>query len=150
MEIITQTIVDKIFYFIENNKNKKILICGNGGSACNAIHFAEDLQSKQIRALHLCDIGFLTATANDFGYEHVFSHSLKVWGDEGDLLITLSCSGTSKNIVKVIEWAKLLKLKHIAFPTNKETKLATPETENIHLEIIHKVYIKLLAESYSY
>ena len=142
---ISMSIID----FIRKNRDKKIFICGNGGSACNAIHFAEDLQSQGIRALHLCDIGFLTATANDFGYDYVFTRPLKIWADGGDLLITLSCSGASKNIVKAIEWSKLMSLKHIAFPANKETMLTTPETENVHSQIIHEVYMNLKNENNS-
>src|SRR3990167_3265391 len=139
--------VDDNFVFSLKNKlkkikekKKKIFICGNGGSACNAIHFAEDLMSLGFRAMHLCDIGFLTATANDYGYEYVFSRPLKLWSDPGDLLITLSCSGTSENIWRVQKTAKDMNIDFIALPTNKETNLSTPQTENIHLEIIHKVY----------
>jgi len=122
---------------------RKAFICGNGGSACNAIHFAEDLMSRGVRAMALCDIGFLTATANDSGYKHVFSRPLKLWADEGDLFITLSCSGTSPNIVEAIKTAKQLGMVVFSFSTNKETKKSTSRTEDIHLQMIHSVYEKL-------
>ena len=125
------------------NLKGKVFICGNGGSACNSIHFAEDLMNCGVRAMSLCDIGFLTAIANDFGYKEVFSRAINLWGDPGDLLITLSCSGTSENILEAIKTAKEKGIKVYSFPTNKETKLTTPETENIHAQIIHKVYMAL-------
>lgn len=124
-------------------KKQKVFICGNGGSACNAIHFAEDLMGCGIRAIALTDIGFLTATANDKGYRYVFSRPLKVLADTGDILVTLSTSGTSKNIVEAIQTAQKMNLQVVSFPTNKELKKTTPQTENKHLEIIHDIVTKL-------
>jgi D-sedoheptulose 7-phosphate isomerase len=122
------------------DEHRKVLICGNGGSACNSIHFAEDLMNRGVRAMALCDIGFLTAIANDYGYEHVFSRALKLWADPGDLLLTLSCSGTSPNVVEAIKTADEMGISHIEFPTNRETGLTTPRTEDVHSEIIHDIY----------
>lgn len=87
-------------------KAKRIYICGNGGSAANAMHIANDLILCGIRAHALTgDVATLTAIANDFGYEHVFGRQIEVFGDPGDLLIALSGSGNSPNIVKAIEMA---------------------------------------------
>jgi D-sedoheptulose 7-phosphate isomerase len=134
--------VSKMLEKVRNEK-RQAFICGNGGSACNSIHFAEDLMGRGVRAMALLDIGFLTATANDLGYEYIFSRPLKLWGNEGDLLITISASGKSPNILKAIETAKEMKIDVFSFPTNNDLKSITPRTEDIHSEIIHTVYIAL-------
>jgi len=82
---------------------KRVYLCGNGGSAANAIHIANDLISVGIRAYALtADVSTLTAIANDHGYEEVFSMQLLVFGEPSDLLIALSGSGNSINILKAI------------------------------------------------
>ena len=87
-------------------KAKRTYLCGNGGSAANAIHIANDLVSVGIRAQALTDIATLTAIANDYSYGAVFSRQLKVFAEPGDLLIALSGSGNSPNIVEALEAAK--------------------------------------------
>src|SRR3990167_6897579 len=118
-------------------KKKKAFICGNGGSYCNALHFAEDLESKGIRAVALGDVGFLTATANDISYDKVFSRPLFVFADYGDILFTLSTSGASKNILDVQYTARQLGVHVFPFPMNIETGKTTPRTEEVHLALIH-------------
>jgi D-sedoheptulose 7-phosphate isomerase len=86
---------------------KRVYIIGNGGSYANALHIQNDLISCHIRAYTL-DPSTLTAIANDYGYENVFSRWLQVVGDYGDMLIALSGSGKSKNILNAVEVAKLL------------------------------------------
>ena|SRR3990167_286712 len=86
---------------------KRIFIIGNGGSASNAGHICNDLIACGIRA-HTLDMATLTATANDHGYEFVFSKWLITMGESGDLLIALSGSGKSKNILNAIEAAKAI------------------------------------------
>ena len=86
----------------------KIFIIGNGGSATIAMHFAEDLllgNSLKGKVFHLSNIANLTAISNDFKYEDVFAKQLEKYMDPGDLLITISCSGLSANIIKAIEYA---------------------------------------------
>jgi Phosphoheptose isomerase len=79
---------------------KQVFLCGNGGSAANATHIANDLISIGVRAHSLtADVATLTAIANDFSYEEVFSRQLEVLADPGDLLVLLSGSGSSPNIV---------------------------------------------------
>lgn len=88
-------------------KAKRVYLCGNGGSAANAIHIANDLISVGVKAQALtADVATLTAIANDFSYEEIFSRQLKVFGEPGDLLIVLSGSGNSPNVVKALEEAK--------------------------------------------
>lgn len=85
---------------------KRVYLCGNGGSAANAIHIANDFISCGIRAHALtADIATLTAIANDYGYEHIFENQLRVFGDPEDLLIALSGSGDSQNIILALDAA---------------------------------------------
>lgn len=88
-------------------KAKRVYIIGNGGSYANAAHIANDLIGCGVRA-HTLDAATLTATANDFGYEFVFSKWIITFGEPGDLLIALSGSGKSKNILNAVEAAKLI------------------------------------------
>lgn len=86
---------------------RRVYICGNGGSYANAVHIANDLASVGIRA-HVLDPATLTATANDHGYEYVFSKWIMLHGEPQDLLIALSGSGKSQNILNAVEAARLL------------------------------------------
>jgi D-sedoheptulose 7-phosphate isomerase len=94
---------------------KKILICGNGGSAADAQHMAGELVGRFLidrppyRAIALTtDTSTLTALANDYGYESVFSRQVDALADAGDALIALSTSGNSPNILQAVESAKAL------------------------------------------
>jgi D-sedoheptulose 7-phosphate isomerase len=99
-------------------KNKKIFICGNGGSAANANHIANDLliaatknSKKKIDVESLCsNSSVMTCLANDIGYDKIFSEQIKRKGSKEDLLIVLSGSGNSKNIINVINEAKKLNI----------------------------------------
>jgi len=86
---------------------KHVFLVGNGGSHSNSIHIQNDLIACGIKAFTL-DPATLTATANDFGYAFVFSKWLMTVGEPGDLLIALSGSGKSKNILNAIEAAELI------------------------------------------
>ena len=88
-------------------KAKRVFIIGNGGSYANAIHICNDLLACGIRAFTL-DPATLTATANDHGYEQVFSRWISAVGARGDLLIALSGSGTSPNVLHALRAAKRL------------------------------------------
>lgn len=99
----------------------KLLIAGNGGSLCDAMHFAEELTGQfrkkrmPLAAIALSDPGHLTCTANDFGYEGVFSRAVEALGREGDLFIALTTSGNSKNLIEAASIAKILQLGTIFF-----------------------------------
>lgn len=84
---------------------KRVFLIGNGGSYANAAHIANDLLSVGVPAFTL-DAATLTASANDYGYETVFARWIETVGSEGDLLVALSGSGTSKNIVDAIATAR--------------------------------------------
>jgi len=100
----------------------KLLICGNGGSAADAAHFATELVVRfaKDRRAHpaIClasDGGLLTAAANDYGFNEIFARQIAAFGRPGDVLICLTTSGKSKNIMRALEEAKARKLKTIAF-----------------------------------
>ncbi|MFH1307841.1 MAG: D-sedoheptulose 7-phosphate isomerase [archaeon] len=98
----------------------KILICGNGGSASQSQHFAAELvgrfeaERKGISCISLTvDTSNITAIANDYGFEFIFSKQIEALGREGDVLIALSTSGNSKNIIKAIEESRAKNMKII-------------------------------------
>lgn len=96
----------------------KVLIVGNGGSACDAAHFAEELTGRfrppqpgeadrpPLPALACTDAAHITCTANDYGFEHVFSRWVEALGQPGDLLLALSTSGNSPNILRAVDAAR--------------------------------------------
>ena len=93
--------------------NKKIMLCGNGGSAADSQHIAAEFigrfekERKSMAAIALTtDTSALTAIGNDYGYEEVFSRQVEGLGQSGDLLIGISTSGNSKNVIKALEVAK--------------------------------------------
>ncbi len=100
----------------------KIHFCGNGGSAADAQHLAAELSGRfyfdrpplNAEALH-CNTSYLTAVGNDYGYDHIFSRLLRGTGKRGDVLVGISTSGNSKNIVKAYETAKEMGITIISF-----------------------------------
>lgn len=127
-------------------KANYVYIIGNGGSASTANHFANDLvKMSKVKAVSLCaNEAVIMAFANDCGYENVFVEQLRVFLKKGDLLITISGSGTSKNIVKAIKYTQKIRAEVLSFPTINEYKCGTQETENKHMELAHKIVIRLL------
>lgn len=105
-------------------KNKKVLLCGNGGSAADCQHIAAELmirlshhiQRPALPAIALTtDTSNLTAGGNDIGFENVFARLVEGLGSEGDILLAISTSGNSGNIVKAVEIAKFKNMKVIGF-----------------------------------
>lgn len=111
-------------------KGNKVLFCGNGGSASDAQHLAAefsgrfytDREALPAEALH-CNSSYITAVANDYSYDVIYSRLIKGIGNEGDVLVGLSTSGNSKNIVKAFEVAKEKGLTTIAFTGSSGGKL---------------------------
>lgn len=96
--------------------NKRIFFVGNGGSAGIAIHMTVDfLKNAKMKTQSLYDPSTLTCISNDFGYEHVFSEPLSILFEENDLLVAISSSGNSLNIVNAINTAKSMKGNVITF-----------------------------------
>jgi D-sedoheptulose 7-phosphate isomerase len=135
----------------------KLLICGNGGSAAEAAHFSTELvgrYAKDRRALPAialnADGSLLTCVVNDYGYEHAFSRQVAGFARPGDLLIVLTTSGNSANILAALHEANKLNLESVAFlgrGGGKAKGLATcdliipgncgPATQEAHLFLIH-------------
>lgn len=107
-------------------EGRQVYICGNGGSAANAMHMANDFhygigacgQGPKLPGLRVealpANAGLITCLANDTGYENIYSHQLEVKGRPGDLLIVLSGSGNSANVVKALETSKRMGLRSYA------------------------------------
>ena len=119
----------KIFLKIKNGG--KIMLCGNGGSAADAQHLAAEflirlkpeINRKPIPAITLAqDTSTITACGNDFSFDQQFSRCLEALGKKGDILITISTSGNSKNIINVLKQAKKMKILSIGFLGNKGGK----------------------------
>ncbi|MFT5657632.1 MAG: D-sedoheptulose 7-phosphate isomerase, partial [Gammaproteobacteria bacterium] len=119
---------------LDTLKNRgSIYSCGNGGSMSDAMHFAEELSGRYrksrggLSATAISDPGHITCVANDFGYEYIFSRYLEANANSGDCLLAISTSGTSKNVIKAIEYAKQNGIKVISLtgaPNTAAGKLA--------------------------
>lgn len=108
------------------NKGNKIIWCGNGGSAADSMHLSAELTGryksnrKSLSSISLsADSVAITCIANDFGYENIFSRQLEGIGKPGDVLVCLTTSGNSLNIIKAIKVAKLLGLSTILISGNE-------------------------------
>lgn len=138
------------------NKGGKIISCGNGGSSCDAMHFAEELTGKYredrkaIPAIAISDPGYLTCVGNDYGFDFAFSRFLEAFGNKGDVLLAISTSGDSGNVLRAANVAKMKGMKVVALTGKNGGKLA----ENCDLEIrvphfgyadrIQEVHIKII------
>lgn len=127
------------------DEGRQIFVMGNGGSASNASHFATDLGKgssdkigKRFRVLSLNDnVSWLTALGNDYSYEDVYVRQLMNYGQPGDLVLVLSVSGNSPNVVRAVEWAKENKLHTVALVGGKRGKLAEIADETIVIDSTH-------------
>jgi D-sedoheptulose 7-phosphate isomerase len=137
----------------------KVLSCGNGGSHCDAMHFAEELTGRYREnrpgypGIAISDPSHLSCVSNDFGYDFVFSRYLEAVGRSGDVLFGLSTSGNSKNILIAMETAKAQGMKTIALTGKDGGKMAgvadieirvphfgyADRIQEVHIKIIHIV-----------
>jgi D-sedoheptulose 7-phosphate isomerase len=161
IEKITALIVDAL------KKNKRIYFCGNGGSAADAQHLAAEFSGRfyidrdalPAEALH-CNTSYLTAVANDYSYDVVYSRLIKGLAHEGDVLIGLSTSGNSKNILYAFETAREKKVFTIGFTGDSGGKMKelsdylinvpskdTPRIQESHILIGH-IICQLVEEKY--
>jgi D-sedoheptulose 7-phosphate isomerase len=137
----------------------KIFSCGNGGSLCDAMHFAEELTGRYrnnrpaLPAIAISDVSHMACVGNDYGYDYVFSRYLEALGNKGDVLLAISTSGNSKNVINAIEVAKEIGLKVIGL-TGKDggkmvnlcdVEIRAPHSEyadraqEIHIKCIHSL-----------
>ncbi|QXO66189.1 D-sedoheptulose 7-phosphate isomerase [Morganella morganii] len=135
----------------------KVMSCGNGGSHCDAMHFAEELTGRYREnrpgypAIAISDVSHLSCVSNDFGYEYVFSRFVESVGREGDVLLGISTSGNSGNIIKAIEAARAKGMKVITLTGKDGGKMAgsadieirvphfgyADRIQEIHIKVIH-------------
>jgi len=153
IETAGNTIVDSI------KNGGKVFCCGNGGSMCDAMHFAEELtgcyrnKRNPIPAIAISDAAHITCTANDFGLEYIFSRYIDALATKNDVLLAISTSGNSKNIIEAAKAAKQKNMKIVAL-TGKDggelkdyadIEIRTPMSEysdrvqEIHIKIIHSL-----------
>lgn len=119
----TQEFISDVAYLLAQtfSAGHKVLIAGNGGSLCDAMHFAEELTGyfrtprKALPAIVLSEAGHLTCVANDAGFETVFARGVEALGTKGDVFIALSTSGNSKNLVLAVQEAKRRQLHTVCF-----------------------------------
>jgi D-sedoheptulose 7-phosphate isomerase len=124
-----------------------VFFIGNGGSAATASHFANDLAigtnsyDKPFRAVSLTDnLAIITAIGNDFGYEDIFVRQLRVLGNRGDVLVAISASGNSPNLLSAIEYAKSTQIKTVAITAFDGGKMKGMADEGIHVPTAPKEY----------
>ncbi len=134
----------------------QILIAGNGGSLCDAVHFAEEFTGrfrgdrKPLPVIALSDNSHITCTANDYGFDYVFSRMVEAYGKPGDMFIGLSTSGNSENIIKAFDAAREQKMTTIGLLGKSGGKImgscdfewlipgdTSDRIQEIHMAILH-------------
>jgi len=150
-----ESAIELMVLAIENGG--KIISCGNGGSMCDAMHFAEELSGrfrenrKGLPAVSISDPSHISCVANDYGYEHVFSRYVEALGNNGDVLLGISTSGNSANVIKAVEAAKSKGMKTVALTGKAGGSLASiadleiraphsdyaDRAQEIHIKVIH-------------
>ncbi len=145
------------------NSGGKIFSCGNGGSHCDAMHFAEELTGryrenrKALAAIAISDPSHMSCVSNDFGYDFIFSRYIEGLGSEGDVLLGISTSGNSKNVLRAAEMARQKKMKVVALTGKNGGELAdlvdveirvphigfADRIQEIHIKVIH-ILIQLI------
>lgn len=117
-----------------------IWVCGNGGSAATAEHFVTDLVKKGYPAISLnSNSSLMTMIGNDYGYEYVFSKQLDAYAHPGDLVITISCSGTSPNVVNAFHSAESKGVRVYQFETFGDGPRDFAALEDKHLKFVHEI-----------
>jgi D-sedoheptulose 7-phosphate isomerase len=136
----------------------RILSCGNGGSMCDAMHFAEELSGRYrknrpaLAAMAISDPSHLTCVANDFGFDQVFARGVEAWGRPGDVLVGFSTSGNSPNVVAAAAAARAKQMKIVGLLGRDGGKLrslcdlaivvpaqTSDRIQEIHIKIVHIV-----------
>ena len=146
------------------NSGGKIMACGNGGSAADAQHFAAELmgrferERRELAAVALTtDTSILTAVGNDYSYDQVFSKQVRGLGKSGDILLAITTSGNSKNVIKAVEAAQAMGIKVIALSGNSggqlnnvlganDLLLAAPSSRTARIQETHLVLLHALCD----
>lgn len=138
----------------------KVIVCGNGGSLCDATHFAEELTGRfrgdrpALPAIAIAEPGHLTCAANDYGFERVFSRGVEALGKPGDVLIVLTTSGNSANIVRAVEAGRSKGMRTVAFLGKDggklrgscEHEILAPGATSDRIQEIHMLVLHILVE----
>jgi D-sedoheptulose 7-phosphate isomerase len=144
-------------------KGNKILSCGNGGSHCDAMHFAEELSGRYrenrpaLAAMAISDPSHISCVSNDFGYNYIFSRFIEGLGNKGDVLVGISTSGNSANIIEAVKAAQLKGMDVILLTGKDGGQLAgygcheirvdhfgyADRIQEIHIKVIH-ILIQLI------
>lgn len=139
----------------------KLISCGNGGSMCDAMHFAEELTGRYrddrrpLAALSISDPSYITCTANDYGFEKIFSRFIEAHGNNGDVLLAISTSGNSANVIEAAITARQKGMGIVALTGKDGGKLAhiadielraplsgyADRAQEIHIKIIHSLLL---------
>ncbi len=139
----------------------KVFSCGNGGSNCDAMHFAEEMTGRfrhdrePLPAIAIADSAHITCTANDFGFERIYSRYIRTLGKKEDVLLAISTSGNSENIIIAAETAKQKGMKVVALTGKNGGKLAefadvevrvphegfSDRIQEVHIKIIHTLIL---------
>jgi D-sedoheptulose 7-phosphate isomerase len=159
LDSISQPDLEKLIQTVRTawKEDRQIFAIGNGGSASNASHFATDLGKgasdklgKRFRVLSLTDnVSWITALGNDYAYEEVYKRQLENYARPGEVLIAISVSGNSPNLVKAVEWANAHGLETAALVGAKRGRLAEISkqvlvTEDTHYGRVEDVQMHLL------
>jgi D-sedoheptulose 7-phosphate isomerase len=140
-ELIEKLIQVRDLLLEVNQKNKKILIFGNGGSAAIASHFSVDLtKNAKVRCLNFNEADLITCFANDYGFEHWTEKAIEFYGDEGDLLIIISSSGCSQNMLNGVKAARKGNFKSIVTLSGFDEKNPLNQLGDINLWLDSKAY----------
>ena len=134
----------------------RVLSCGNGGSMCDAMHLAEEMTGRferdraPLSAMAISDPSHLTCSANDFGFEMVFARGVQAWGRRGDVLVGLSTSGNSPNVLQAVAAARAMGMVVVGFLGKGGGRMASlcdhaivvpsprsDRTQEIHIKLIH-------------
>ncbi len=143
--------------------NRSVFVIGNGGSAANASHFAQDLaksavpnlRGKRFKVLSLTDnIAFITAIANDIGYDRIFEIQLRQFAKRADVLVAISGSGNSQNIIAAVDYARKLRMTVIGLTGFRGGRLMKKADVKIHVplndmcksEAVHSILLHMLVE----
>jgi D-sedoheptulose 7-phosphate isomerase len=139
----------------------KVMICGNGGSACDAMHFAEELTGRfrkdrqPLAAIACTDFGHITCTANDYGFDHVYSRWVDALGRPDDVLIVLSTSGNSANVIHAVRSARARRMTTVALLGRSggelkgmgDRELIVPGEHSDRIQELHMLVLHILVEA---
>ncbi len=153
-EQVTEKIAGELAEVFTNGN--KVMICGNGGSNCDALHFAEEFtgrfrkERRPLPAIAISDSSHITCVGNDYGFDYIFSKGVEAYGKAGDMFIGISTSGNSGNVIKAVEAAKNMGIKTVALLGKDGGKLkgmcdyefiipgeTSDRIQEIHMMILH-------------